>query len=102
MDAIWIVAEDKIKAAIKKGDLDNIKGMGQPLTFKEDLPGMPPDTKMAYQMLRNAGYDPLEAEKELDEETKAAKLDELLESRNTKDTKSFKRYAKKIYNKFMK
>ncbi|WP_216831776.1 DnaJ family domain-containing protein [Alkalihalobacterium elongatum] len=102
MHAIWIVAEDKIKAAIKSGDLDNLKGMGKPIVFKDVLPGMPEETKMAYQMLRNAGFDPLQVEKEIEEQTKGAKLDELLEERQTKETKSFKKYAQKIYNRFSK
>ncbi|MEB1809252.1 MAG: DUF1992 domain-containing protein [Bacillaceae bacterium] len=101
MDGIWIVAEDKIKAAIKNGETDNLQGMGKPIVFKDVLPGMPQETKMAYQMLRNAGFDPLEVEKEIEEQTKGAKLDDLLEERQTKETKSlFKQYAKKICNKF--
>ncbi|MCD6199468.1 MAG: DUF1992 domain-containing protein [Deltaproteobacteria bacterium] len=60
------IAENRIKEAIKRGDLDNIKGKGKPLVFEDDS-FIPPDLRMAYKMLKNAGFIPpeLQSEKEI-------------------------------------
>jgi hypothetical protein len=114
------IAEDKIKAAIKKKDLDNLPGMGQPLEFKDDFPGMSEEWKMAYRVLKNAGYSPEDVKNEIfrieelleiatDEEEKKrlqAKLgkkrleiERLLEKRGTLTNSRFGSYADKVYNK---
>ncbi|AZB41657.1 DUF1992 domain-containing protein [Bacillus sp. FJAT-42376] len=54
MDFITLAAEDKIKKAIKDGELDNLEGMGKPLKL-EDLSGIPENLRMAYKIMKNAG-----------------------------------------------
>jgi hypothetical protein len=111
------IAEDKIKDAIKKNDLDNLPGMGQPLELKDDFPGMSEEWKMAYRVLKNAGYSPEDVKKEIfrieellvsstDEEEKKRlqaklgkktfELERLLEKRGTTTNSRFGSYADKI------
>jgi hypothetical protein len=114
------IAEDKIKEAIKKNDLENLPGMGKPLELKDDFPGMSNEWKMAYRVLKNAGFSPEDVKKEIfrieelldgavDEEQKErlqAKLmkkrmemERLLEKRGTATNSRFGSYADKIYKK---
>jgi hypothetical protein len=60
------IAETRIKEAIERGEFDNIKGIGKPLVFEDDSL-VPPDLRMAYKMLKNAGFIPpeLQSEKEI-------------------------------------
>jgi len=62
------IAERRIREAIQKGDFDNLKGKGKPLKFEDDS-HIPPDLRMAYKILRNAGFLPPElmAEKEIND-----------------------------------
>lgn len=55
MDMFHIVSEDKIKKAYKDGEFENLPGFGKPLQM-EDLSGIPEELRMAYKMLKNAGY----------------------------------------------
>ncbi len=50
-----IVAEDHIQRAIKDGKFDRLEGMGKPLPADEAA-NMPPELRMAYRILKNAGY----------------------------------------------
>jgi hypothetical protein len=114
------IAEDKIKDAIKKKDLDNLPGMGQPLELKDDFPGMSEEWKMAYRVLKNAGYSPEDVKNEIfrieellagvtDEEVKKPlqaklkkkrmELERMLEKRGTLTNSRFGSYADKIFNK---
>ncbi|PLS14720.1 DUF1992 domain-containing protein [Bacillus sp. M6-12] len=54
MDFSHIIAEDKIKKAIKAGEFDNLPGHGK-LLVMEDLSAIPEDLRMAYKMMKNAG-----------------------------------------------
>ncbi|PLT32969.1 DnaJ family domain-containing protein [Bacillus sp. V5-8f] len=54
MDFVHIVAEDKIRKAIQDGEFDHLPGKGKPLVIDE-MPGIPPELRMAYRMLKNAG-----------------------------------------------
>jgi hypothetical protein len=55
MDLFHIIAEEKIKQAIKDGEFDRLPGMGKPLKL-DDLSGIPEDLRMAYRIMKNAGY----------------------------------------------
>nr|WP_263323184.1 DnaJ family domain-containing protein [Neobacillus sp. Marseille-Q6967] len=55
MDMFQIVSEDKIKKAYKDGEFENLPGFGKPMQM-EDLSGIPEELRMAYKMLKNAGY----------------------------------------------
>ncbi len=61
MDIIEKIAEEKIKEAIKKGDLDNLPGAGKPLSFADET-WVPEDQRLAYRVLKNAGCLPPEVE----------------------------------------
>ncbi len=60
------IAENRIREAIKRGELDDIPGKGKPLVFEDDSL-VPQDLRMAYKMLKNAGFVPpqLQSEKEI-------------------------------------
>jgi len=45
-----------------RGELDNLAGAGQPLAMDEDLSGVPAELRMAYKILKNAGFVPPEVE----------------------------------------
>ncbi len=55
------LVEEKIQEAMARGDFDDLPGAGRPL----DLDGYfaaPEDLRMAWSVLRNAGYRPAEVE----------------------------------------
>lgn len=53
------LVEDRIRAAVARGDLRGLPGEGRPLCFDED--GLvPPELRMAYRVLRNGGGVPPE------------------------------------------
>ncbi|GIP21556.1 MULTISPECIES: DnaJ family domain-containing protein [Paenibacillus] len=54
----WL-AEQRITEAIDKGELDDLPGQGQPLHV-EDLSHIPEDLRIAYKVMKNAGYVPEE------------------------------------------
>lgn len=58
-----IVAEDRIKRAIKEGKFDNLEGKGKPLP-PDEAQNLPPELRMAYRMLKNSGYVPAEIAEE--------------------------------------
>lgn len=114
------IAEDKIKEAIKKNEFEDLPGIGQPLEIKDHFPGMSDEWKMAYRVLKNAGYSPEDVKKEifrieelLEEATdneqrerlqakllkKRLEMDRLLEKRGTATNSRFGSYADKIYKK---
>ncbi len=55
------IAEQRIKEAIKKGELDNLLSQGKPLKL-EDLSRVPEELRMSYKILKNAGLVPAEIE----------------------------------------
>lgn len=52
-------AERRIQAAQKEGAFDHLPGEGKPLDFEDDST-VPGELRMAYKVLRNAGYLPPE------------------------------------------
>ena len=53
------LVEERIQEAIRRGDLDNLPGAGQPLALDDD--GLvPPEVRIAYRILKNAGFVPPE------------------------------------------
>jgi hypothetical protein len=61
-----IIVEQKILAAMERGEFDDLPGQGRPLDLRED-PLVPEELRMAYRLLKNAGFIPpeLEAQKEI-------------------------------------
>lgn len=59
VDAITIIAEERIREAGEKGAFDNLPGAGKPLELEDDS-HIPEDLRLAYKLLKNAGYVPEE------------------------------------------
>ncbi len=55
------IVEERIKAAQKKGAFDNLAGKGKPFVLEPSHPAAD-DCRLAYKMLKNAGYLPPEIE----------------------------------------
>ncbi len=53
------LAEEKIKKAQERGDFDDLPGKGRPLELEDDS-NVPDDVRLAYKVLKNAGYTPPE------------------------------------------
>ena len=53
------IAEQRIVEAIARGELDNLPGAGAPLDLDDDAL-IPPELRLAYRVLKNAGYVPEE------------------------------------------
>ena len=51
--------EEIIQAAIARGDFDNLRGRGKPQDHS-DYFSMPEDDRLAFTVLKNAGYVPAE------------------------------------------
>src|SRR5690348_17483079 len=59
MPTLEFLAERKILEAIERGELDDLPGAGQPLELDDDAL-VPEDLRLAYRILKNAGYVPAE------------------------------------------
>jgi hypothetical protein len=55
MDLFHILSEDKIKKAYEEGEFDQLPGFGKPLKL-DDVSGVPEDLRMAYKIMKNAGF----------------------------------------------
>jgi hypothetical protein len=56
-----LIAEQKIREAIERGEFDNLPGQGRPLDLSDDRL-VPEELRMAYRLLKSAGFVPLELE----------------------------------------
>jgi hypothetical protein len=65
MHAFELIAEEKIRESMRAGAFDDLPGAGKPLMLDDDRL-IPEDVRMAYRILKNAGFVPpeLEARKE--------------------------------------
>lgn len=59
MDLLNTLAEENIRQAIERGEFENLPGSGKPLNLDDDR-GVPPELRVAYRILKNAGYLPPE------------------------------------------
>ncbi len=66
MNVLADLAEQAILKAQRRGEFENLKGQGRPLDLESD-PFMPEHLRMAYKMLKNAGYVPeeIQAQREI-------------------------------------
>ena len=55
------IAEERIREAMQRGDFADLPGKGKPLRLEDDSK-IPSDLRMAYKILKNAGYVPEEIE----------------------------------------
>ncbi|UQD51185.1 DUF1992 domain-containing protein [Bacillus methanolicus] len=123
MDFSVILSEEKIRKAYENGEFDNLPGYGKPLKL-DDLSSVPEELRMAYRLLKNAGYSPEEnqlkqemmtiedlmkscddlvekerLQKKLNE--KILRFNSLMSKRRVKTNSSvFKNYGSKINSKF--
>ncbi|CAG9612293.1 hypothetical protein BACCIP111899_01466 [Bacillus rhizoplanae] len=123
MDIFSILAEERIRQAMKNGDFEDLPGKGKPLEL-EDLSMIPEELRISYKILKNAGMIPEEMQlqkdmlkiedliacchdeverRKLQEEltAKSLRFQQLLERRKLKETSVFGIYRKKIFQKFM-
>lgn len=116
----YYFVEEKIKKAVDNGEFDDLPGMGKPLDYSDDLPGLSPELKMGYRMLKNAGYLSEEKSKKNSAITfedlistatdgldkgdyqKRMKFDEFVVKRKLRSNIKFIEYANKIYQKLFK
>jgi hypothetical protein len=75
MLSLELIAEAKIAEAIRAGAFDNLPGAGRPLDLDDDRL-IPEKSRLAYRILRNAGFVPAEIETRRE----AASLRQLLAS----------------------
>jgi hypothetical protein len=61
MTALDALAEERIREALERGELDDLPGSGRPLELDEDAL-VPAELRAAYRVLRNAGFVPPELE----------------------------------------
>ncbi len=61
MSILNFLAERKIREAIDNGDLENLPGEGKPIDLKSYF-SMPAETRMAYDLLKNANVLPEEVQ----------------------------------------
>jgi hypothetical protein len=83
------IAERRILQAIREGAFDDLPGAGKPLKLEDDS-HLPEDLRIAYKILKNAGYVPREValRKEI------AKAEDLLDG--MEDTKAKYSQIKKL------
>lgn len=74
LSALSEIAEQRIREAQEAGEFDNLPGAGKALCIEDDSM-VPEELRMAYKILRNAGYIP----RELAERNEITSLVELLE-----------------------
>ncbi|NRD78114.1 DUF1992 domain-containing protein [Bacillus sp. BRMEA1] len=125
MDMFQLLSEDRIKKAYEKGEFEQLPGFGKPMKI-EDLSGVPEELRMAYKLLKNAGYsedeclirremmtiedlmkkceDPIEKEdlkRKWNE--KLLRFNQLMSKRGVQTNSSiFKNYGDKVQSKFKK
>jgi hypothetical protein len=61
MDPLALIAEEKIRGAMARGEFDNLPGAGKPLALEDDSM-VPGELRVAYKILKNAGCLPPELE----------------------------------------
>lgn len=54
------LAERKIEEALARGEFDRLSCAGKPLPMEDDWPEVAPALRLAYKILKNAGYVPEE------------------------------------------
>lgn len=57
MSIFDVLAEERIRAALARGELSGLPGEGRPLVFEDDCL-VPSEARMTNKILRNAGYVP--------------------------------------------
>ncbi|MDC2865337.1 J-domain-containing protein [Bacillus sp. BP-3] len=123
MDIFSILAEERIRQAMKDGEFEDLPGKGKSLAL-EDLSTIPEELRMSYKILKHAGMIPEEMHlqkevlkiedllacchdeaqrKQLQEEltVKSLRFQQLIQKRKIKGTASFGIYRNKIFRNFL-
>jgi len=79
------IAEKKIAEAIARGELDDLPGSGKPLELDDDA-NVPEDLRVAYRILKNAGFVP----PEVDSLREIGQLERLVEEKPVNDPEKAK------------
>lgn len=82
MNVLAELAEKAIREAQERGEFDGLSGQGRPLPETGD-PYMPETLRMAYKVLKNAGYIP----KEIEDQREIRSLIECLEQETDESRK---------------
>lgn len=121
MDFSYVASEDKIRKAQQDGVFDNLPGQGKPLKL-EDLSAIPEELRMAYKIMKNAGFNPEEHKLKSEIKTiedlmavsqdehqisifkrqineKTIRLNSLIKKRQISNSSAFKEYGNKVYDK---
>ena len=62
MNSAWeLIAENRIDEAMQRGDFDNLPGKGRPIDLTEYF-NTPAEERLAFSILKNAGFVPPEVE----------------------------------------
>jgi hypothetical protein len=122
LDIAYIIAEERIRQAIKDGDFDKLPGEGKPLKL-EDLSHIPEELRQAYRMLKNANIITDEQELKRDMATieelisacedsseeqkltemlteKRLRFEQLVDKKKMTSSAAYRTYQNKIYSKF--
>ena len=89
------IIESRIKEAQQKGEFDSLPGRGEPLAMEDDS-HIPPDLRLPYKILKNAGCIPPELQLKKD----IRQMEDMLDS--IPDEKEKYRLIKKINYQIMK
>jgi hypothetical protein len=57
---LFYLAERRIEEAVARGEFDDLPGGGRPLELDDVDPLLPEELRLAYRILRNAGFSPNE------------------------------------------
>ncbi|MCY9019799.1 DUF1992 domain-containing protein [Priestia megaterium] len=122
MDIAYIIAEERIRQAIKDGDFDKLPGEGKPLNL-EDLSHIPEELRQAFRILKNANMITDEQELKRDMATieelisictdaneeqrltemlteKRLRFEQLVDKKKMTSSAAYRTYQNKIYSKF--
>ncbi|WP_338469464.1 DUF1992 domain-containing protein [Niallia sp. XMNu-256] len=117
---MYLFVEEKIKKAVDNGEFDDIPGMGKSLDYRDELPGLSPELKLGFKVLKNAGYVPSNDKVQHEDVTiqdllsyatdgenkgffqKRVQFNELAQEKKWQHNAKFKQYAQQIYQKLFK
>ncbi|MBY7142013.1 DUF1992 domain-containing protein [Virgibacillus sp. NKC19-3] len=116
---MYIFVEEQIKKSIDNGEFEDLPGKGKPLNLHDDLQGVPPELRMGYKILKNAGYLTEETdkksdltmddllisatgEKEKNDVQNKLEFEDFVREKKLHKNKKFSTYAEKIYHKLFK
>lgn len=61
MEIFTLIAEQRIREAMERGEFNNLSGKGRPLKLEDDS-SVPDELRLSYKVLKNAGCVPPELE----------------------------------------